>query len=59
MSRETIVLWPDGTWSTLEDVENTPHWGGDDYRVLSEKDAHALLEGEVTGEELESKLGGI
>lgn len=35
MSPEDIILWPDGDWCLLEDLEDYS-WKSDDYEVLKE-----------------------
>ncbi|WP_371349210.1 hypothetical protein [Ancylobacter sp. IITR112] len=36
---DDIVLWPDGSWATLEEVRNGDYdWKSDDYEIIDHMD---------------------
>ena len=42
---DDIVLWPDGSWATLEEVRNGDYdWKSDDYEVIRYDDTRRLRE---------------
>ncbi|MDQ0304922.1 hypothetical protein [Ancylobacter polymorphus] len=45
---DDIVLWPDGTWATLEQVRNGDFdWMSDDYEIIDHLDARLKAAGVI------------
>lgn len=48
---DDIVLWPDGSWATVEDVRNSAfNWRSDDYEIIDQMDDPRLLAAGVIAE---------
>ncbi|MFG1210452.1 hypothetical protein [Xanthobacter flavus] len=48
---DDVVLWPDGSWATVEDVRNGAFdWRSDDYENIDQMDDARLLAAGVIDE---------
>ncbi len=48
---DDIVLWPDGAWATLEDVQNGHYnWRSDDFEIIDHTDDARLTQAGIIDE---------